>query len=550
MGKRNHDRVLVHHHELNERISLGFIKHQNLGQCHKDMKMMFDELVRKEIKVEKLEDKIARLEKELSKAKQTEEKPQFRKPKLESKQTPQDKKKKSKNNKGSRAKPKKPPSVKSKQVIVECEPDNLPSGSKFHDYYDYKVQDVEISLLETTYRIKRYICNGEIISGEVPEGVRGKFGAQLKSLILTLNNALHGSEPRIHEFLTSLGVSISQGSISHILTGESESFCEEMDRVLSVGIKASEYIQTDDTGAFHNGENYICTVVGNEFFSAFKTTKNKSRIEFLSTLQGENKEFLIDAKAVSYAEAHGVSGEKLDKLLLKERRFTEREDLERYLYNRLIESAHDVRVITEGALISGITERYDKELLIVSDEAGQFNVFSRGLCWVHAERHFKKMLGVDEKMDAEIENYRDKIWRYYELLKKYKKRPSKLTKLMLWELFDSLFKFETEYQDLAEAVSRFIKKKKQLLLVLDFPCLPLHNNLSENHIRDFVVRRKVSPTTRSIKGRKARDALLGIKKTCKKIGLNFLEFIHDRVSRQFLIPPLDLLVAQKIAANA
>ena len=540
--------VSVRHHELNERIALSFIKHQNLGRCHKDMKMMFDELVRKEQKVDKLQDKVARLEKELAKAKKTEEKPTFRKPKSEVKKKANGRK--NKNRKGSRAKPKKADSVKSKKVLIECEPENLPSGAKFHDYYDYKVHDLEISLVETTYRINRYLCDGEVISGSVPEGVKGKFGAQLKSLILTLNNALHASEPRIHEFLSSLGVSISEGSISNILTGESGRFQDEMSRVLSTGIEKSEYIQADDTGAFHAGENYVCTVVGNEFFSAFKTTKTKNRIEFLSTLQGENKEFLLDAKAVDYAIAQRVNPEKVYKLLARERRFERQEDLERCLYNRLIESDRDVRALTEGALISGIRKRYSKELLIVSDEAGQFNVFNRGICWIHAERYFRKMVGVDQKMDAEIEAYRDRIWRYYKLLKKYKIRPSKLTKLMLWESFDSIFNFETEYQELAETVSRFVKKKKGLLLVLDFPCLPLHNNLSENHIRDFVVRRKVSPTTRSVQGRKARDAMLGIKKTCKKLGVNFFEFIHDRVSCQNKIPALETMLAQKIEAAA
>ena len=52
------------------------------------MKMMFDELVRKEQKVDKLQDKVARLEKELAKAKKTEEKPTFRKPKSEVKRKP------------------------------------------------------------------------------------------------------------------------------------------------------------------------------------------------------------------------------------------------------------------------------------------------------------------------------------------------------------------------------------------------------------------------------------------------------------------------------
>ena len=38
--------------------------------------------------------------------------------------------------------------------------------------------------------------------------------------------------------------------------------------------------------------------------------------------------------------------------------------------------------------------------------------------------------------------------------------------------------------------------KEELLLVLDRPEIPLHNNLSENDIREYVKKRKISGSTR------------------------------------------------------
>ena len=40
-------------------------------------------------------------------------------------------------------------------------------------------------------------------------------------------------------------------------------------------------------------------------------------------------------------------------------------------------------------------------------------------------------------------------------------------------------------------------------------------------IREYVTRRKISGTTRSEAGRQAHDTLVGLKKTCRKLGLSF-----------------------------
>jgi len=56
-------------------------------------------------------------------------------------------------------------------------------------------------------------------------------------------------------------------------------------------------------------------------------------------------------------------------------------------------------------------------------------------------------------------------------------------------------------------------------VVLDRPKTPLHTKGSENDIRCYATRRKVSAGTRSDVGRDCRDAFLGLAKTCDKLGI-------------------------------
>ena len=70
--------------------------------------------------------------------------------------------------------------------------------------------------------------------------------------------------------------------------------------------------------------------------------------------------------------------------------------------------------------------------------------------------------------------------------------------------------------------------RAKLLRVLQ-PEVPLHNNLSEAHIRDYAKKRKISGNTRSDSGRRARDTFASLKKTCRRLGVNFWEYLQDRV---------------------
>ena len=94
----------------------------------------------------------------------------------------------------------------------------------------------------------------------------------------------------------------------------------------------------------------------------------------------------------------------------------------------------------------------------------------------------------------------------------------------------------------------FRDRKAELLAVLDCPQLPLHNNEAESDIREYVTRRKISGGTRSEAGRRARDTFVGLKKTCRKLGISFWHFLVSRLRGDGQIPPLPEVIRAKALA--
>src|SRR5262249_57147252 len=84
-----------------------------------------------------------------------------------------------------------------------------------------------------------------------------------------------------------------------------------------------------------------------------------------------------------------------------------------------------------------------------------------------------------------------------------------------------------------------------LLRVLEHPEVPLHNNGLESDIREYVKRRKISGGTRSEAGRRCRDTFASLKKTCRKLGLRFWDYLQDRVRGLGQIPRLAELIRRK-----
>lgn len=213
-------------------------------------------------------------------------------------------------------------------------------------------------------------------------------------------------------------------------------------------------------------------------------------------------------------------------------------------------TAHHVRIATEGSLVGSIIHHgYNKSMVIISDDAGQFNVFLHGLCWVHAERTIHKLIGFTEQHTKLLEDTRTDIWDLYRDLKDYRFSPDKLKKINLEKQFDELFTRKTGFASLDLALKRIHNNKTELMLVLDRPDIPLHNNLSESDIREYVKKRKISGSTRSNMGKKCRDSFTSLKKTCRKLNISFWDYLTDRIYQRNKIPPLCEVMAVRMSES-
>ena len=184
-------------------------------------------------------------------------------------------------------------------------------------------------------------------------------------------------------------------------------------------------------------------------------------------------------------------------------------------------------------------------MVIHSDGAGQFNLFIHALCWKHAERPLVKLKSYNPIQQKLWDKKMTAYWSLYQALKKFKLSPDPSLVDLLDEQFDELCEPVTNFSSLNQVLEELKAKKQRLLVVLAKPNTSLHNNDSERDIREYAKRRKLSAGTRSENGRKARDTFLSLKKTCRKLGISFWEYLLDRLQGINQIPPLSEVMEQK-----
>ncbi|MBF0591213.1 MAG: hypothetical protein HQL02_03910 [Nitrospirae bacterium] len=134
---------------------------------------------------------------------------------------------------------------------------------------------------------------------------------------------------------------------------------------------------------------------------------------------------------------------------------------------------------------------------------------------------------------------------YYKKLLRYKETPSEEVAKGLDEDFDKVFWQQTGYRELDERILKTFPKKEEMLKVLKYPEIPLHNNGTELEARVQVRYRDVSLQTKTDEGTKAKDSFLSVIRTAKKLGVNAYRYISDRISRQFKMPALSDIIRSK-----
>jgi Transposase IS66 family len=426
---------------------------------------------------------------------------------------------------------------------------DAPVGSVSKGFEEYVVQELEIQAKATRYLRERVLTpDGHSVLAPLPADVvpGSHFGPKLMAYSLHQYHHNHVTQPLLLEELRDLGIDISAGQLSHMLIEDKELFHQEKAELLPVALTVSSYIGTDDTSARHQGHNGFCTVIRNDLFTYFESTDSKSRLNFLQVLQGADRSYAINEMTLAYWERQELSVELVQQLSHGPREFAAASAWQARLAELAITSERHVRIATEGALLGGLVARgVSPNLGVLSDGAQQFFVFVHAACWVHAERPLARMVPYNEEHRTIIEKVRDQIWELYKDLKGYPENPDASQKRLLEARFDALCDQRTKYPNIDGVLKDMREHKDDLLRVLERPEIPLHNNGAESDIREYVKKRKISGSTRSDEGRRCRDTFASLKKTCRKLGVRFWDYLLDRVCGLGKIPRLADLIRQR-----
>lgn len=427
----------------------------------------------------------------------------------------------------------------------------LPSDAVFMCYENNVVQDIIIESDNVLFKKEVYYSPSQhkTFMAKVPNGYEGGFGPGIKAEIINMKYINNMSEPKIVESLQSHNTIISPAYVSNRLTDPNnmQPFIDEKNDLFQAALEVSPFIQIDDTGSRVNGTGHYVQILCNDFFTAFFTVPRKDRLTVLDILRNfEPRCFIFNNDTFSFLEIFNVSSKLINEIRDKADVTVYDESRLNDLLNQLFpnpKQGKNLRLrISEAAAIAQYHKGNDHEMVnvLVADDAPQFKLLTAYLvlCWIHMGRHIKKLNPIVPTFRDELEEFQKKFWSYYSKLKEFKKSPDETTIKKLDEEFDELFTTSTNYPDLNERIEKIAKKKENLLTVLKYPEVPLHNNASENGARVQKRREDISLQTKSKAGTIAKDAMMSIVETCKKLNLNPRTLIRDRIQKINKFPKL------------
>jgi hypothetical protein len=441
-----------------------------------------------------------------------------------------------------------------REEVLEVDPASLPEDAIFKGYANVLVQDIVVKTDNVLFRKEKYYSakNRKSYQAELPEGYIGQFGPGIQTMTLVLYYGIGTSEPKILEFFKNVGIHISAGEISNLVIKKRESFHAEKEAMYEAGLQSSPWQQTDDTLTRVNGQNQHCHIVCNPVYTSYQTRVSKNRMSVLEVLSnGRKRLFRLNEEAIGY-----LGGTKWSKAVWSKIQSWKSEwDWEETTFLERLEeglprlSKQKRKTFIDAAGVASYHAQRDDTVVqaLVCDDAPQFNWLGQEkmLCWVHEGRPYKKLNPVIERHRKLLDNFLNRFWEYYHQLLEYRQKPSEEEHLRLEKEFDELFSIFTGYDALDQRISKTKAKKSNLLLVLKYPELPLHNNAAELGVRQRVRKRDVSFGPRTEDGMQAWDTFATLAATAKKLNVSFYRYLHDRIATLHQIPPLADLVSKR-----
>ena len=439
--------------------------------------------------------------------------------------------------------------------ICKVDPSKLPADAEFKGYEPVLVQEILITTDNVEYRKEIFYSASEnrTYAGELPAHVAGEFGPGVRSLVCTLKYVANMSQPKIQELLENCGIHISQPTISRILTNDETGFNQEKEDIFRTALEHTPYQQIDDTTIRVNGKNQYSQIFCNPYYTAFFTVPGKDRLTILDLLLcGRERKYRFDLKAFRLMKDFNIAKKVRNQLseLTEDKEISEAEM--QALLQKVFKNGKRKNTktrIMEAAAIAACHRQTDVPVvdILLADDAPQFKKITEelALCRVHEGRHYNRPDPVVPCNVDALNDFKTRFWDFYRDLLKYKEDPNPEAEAKLSGEFDKLFSTKTVYNALNDRIEKTRNKKEELLLVLKYPWLPLHNNDSELGARVEKRRQDVSLHTISEAGTTAKDAFLTVVQTARKLGVNAFEYINDRISKKFSMPALSDMIVEK-----
>ena len=441
-----------------------------------------------------------------------------------------------------------------REAILTVNPTSLPVDAEFKGHEDVVVQDVRFETDNILFHKEKYYSPSarKTYLAELPPGYSGQFGPGLKALALVEYDACNVAEPKLLDLFRSIGVVISAGELSNLLIKHQAGFHAEKVAVYAAGLGSSPWQHLDQTSTRVDGVNQQCHVICNPLYTAFFTTASKDRLSVLDVLRNlAARTFRLNAEAFELLHVLGLAQRVLIQLqaLPHEQTFSETELLA--MLDQLAPALGPLQRqhILEATAIAAYHAQLEFPViqLLLCDDAPQFNWLTGelALCWVHEGRHYKKLAPYVPQHQQLLAEFQKQFWDFYDQLLAYRQQPSVAEKARLTTKFETLFATTTGYEALDARIAKTRLKKTSLLLVLEHPEIPLHNNPAELAARQRVRKRDVSFGPQTADGAKAWDTFQTLTGTAKKLGVSSYHYIRDRVSQAYTLPSLADLITER-----
>jgi len=423
----------------------------------------------------------------------------------------------------------------------------MPPDAIRHDTTEVIVQDLILQpdIVRFVREVWLVPSTAETITAPLPDGYHGEFGPHIQALTLTLGHGANISQPSLLTFFQDAGIAIGAGTIARWLRDHRATWVVEAQTIHQAGLASTEWQATDQTSTRVAGQNETCHVLGNPFFTLYQTRPGGTRQDVLAVLWGQEPVFRLNADALAWLDTTSIRSTLVTQLCAALPWDT---DLSAAELPTQLDAAEVTlgpqqrQQVWDALAIAAYHAQTAVPIIrrLLSDDAAVYHLLTdaHGLCWIHDARHYTKLAPVVPAHRAVLTAFRHDYWSFYRQLVAYRAAPTGAERDRLRAGFDELFTRRTGYLALDERIAKTWANQELLLLILDHPDLPLHNNDMELAARRRVRKRDVSFGPQSRAGAQAWDTFQTIIATATKLGVRVYAYFLGRLMAPATTPTL------------